>query len=252
MTKVHPPSSQPKSELKKELDAIAHKEIVAYIRDEMKSNKVGHIELSERLSLMGRPISAQGLRNKISTGVHSTTWFFDLLDAIKTPVLECKTEAQLDELANQRIKKLLRDEMLKHNVSYPELVDRLIALGREISEQVLKNAISKGTHRTTWFWDVMKSIHQGPAIPFLFGEMQQDVQGEDVIAQVQEELMQHIRLEMNQHNVDYTELADRLTALGHPITPQGLRNKVSKGSHKTVWYWVLMKAIRQTAEGSSK
>ncbi|WP_182039555.1 DUF6471 domain-containing protein [Vibrio alginolyticus] len=59
-----------------------------------------------------------------------------------------------------------------------------------------------------------------------------------------EELKRHIKSEMKLHGVSAPIVAERLTDMGRPITAQGLRNKISKGAHQTMWYWDLMKAIR--------
>lgn len=62
------------------------------------------------------------------------------------------------------------------------------------------------------------------------------------------EIKRHIKSEMALAGITYKKLADRLTALGRPISEQSLRNKVSKGSHRTTWYWDLLKAIKSSGE----
>ena len=57
------------------------------------------------------------------------------------------------------------------------------------------------------------------------------------------EIKRHIKAEMALRGLNYKTLADLLTENGRPITEQGLRNKVSKSSHRTTWYWHLMKTI---------
>lgn len=58
------------------------------------------------------------------------------------------------------------------------------------------------------------------------------------------EIKRHIKAEMALAGITYKELAQRMADLGRPISEQSLRNKVSKGSHRTTWYWDLMRAIR--------
>lgn len=62
------------------------------------------------------------------------------------------------------------------------------------------------------------------------------------------EIKEHIRAEMKLHGVNANVVAERLTEMGRPITGQGLRNKISIGTHQTMWYWDLLKAIRQDSE----
>lgn len=59
-----------------------------------------------------------------------------------------------------------------------------------------------------------------------------------------QEIKRHIKAEMTIRGLSYKKLAKLLTESGRPITEQGLRNKVSKGSHRTTWYWHLMKTIQ--------
>lgn len=63
-----------------------------------------------------------------------------------------------------------------------------------------------------------------------------------------EEIKQHIKLKMKQCGVNAEIVAKQLTKMGRPITTQGLRNKISLGTHQTMWYWDLMKAIEQACE----
>jgi hypothetical protein len=74
--------SRAKSSAEKELDAAAAKEIKRYIKAQMLKHDVDMKVVSERLTAMGRPISEQGLKNKISTCKHQTTWYFDLMKAV--------------------------------------------------------------------------------------------------------------------------------------------------------------------------
>lgn len=66
--------------------------------------------------------------------------------------------------------------------------------------------------------------------------------------QANEEIKRKIKSEMAAHGLNAQQVAERLTDMGRPVTAQGLRNAISKGNHRTVWYWDLMKAIRQDAE----
>ena len=68
------------------------------------------------------------------------------------------TEKELDAEAAQEIKRHIKAEMLLHNVDMKTVAERLTEMGREISEQGLKNKISKCKHQTTWYWDLMKAI----------------------------------------------------------------------------------------------
>ena len=69
-----------------------------------------------------------------------------------------ETEQQLDIDASSEIKRHIKVEMLTHNVDMKTVAERLTEMGRHISEQGLKNKISKCTHQTTWYWDLMKAI----------------------------------------------------------------------------------------------
>lgn len=66
------------------------------------------------------------------------------------------------------------------------------------------------------------------------------------------EIKRHIKAEMALAGITYKELAKRMEGLGRPISEQSLRNKVSKGSHRTTWYWDLLRAIRSKDENSQK
>jgi len=75
--------SRAKSTTEKELDAAVANEIKDSIKIAMLENKVDMATVAERLTDMGRTITEQGLRNKISKSKHQTTWYFDLMKAIK-------------------------------------------------------------------------------------------------------------------------------------------------------------------------
>ncbi len=76
--------SRSKTEQEKELDKVAAKDIKRHIKAEMLSNDIDHETVAARLTEMGRPITAQGLKNKISNSTHQTTWYWDLMKAIKS------------------------------------------------------------------------------------------------------------------------------------------------------------------------
>jgi hypothetical protein len=75
--------SRVKTNAEKESDAAAAKEIKRHIKAEMLRLNVDMETAAKRLSEMGRTISEQGLRNKISNSTHQTTWYWDLMKAIK-------------------------------------------------------------------------------------------------------------------------------------------------------------------------
>ena len=72
-----------KSDADKELDAAAAQEIKRYIKAEMLVHNVDMATVAKRLTDLGRPISEQGLKNKISGCKHQTTWYWDLMKVIK-------------------------------------------------------------------------------------------------------------------------------------------------------------------------
>ena len=67
-------------------------------------------------------------------------------------------EKELDVEAASEIKRHIKAAMLTNNVDMKTVAERLTKIGREISEQGLKNKISNCTHQTTWYWDLMKVI----------------------------------------------------------------------------------------------
>ena len=75
--------SRAKSDVEKELDTNAAKEIKRHIKAEMLMHNVDMATVAERLTAMGRAISEQGLKNKIITCKHQTTWYWDLMKMIK-------------------------------------------------------------------------------------------------------------------------------------------------------------------------
>lgn len=62
------------------------------------------------------------------------------------------------------------------------------------------------------------------------------------------EIKRFIKAEMAIRGINYKKLAVLLSDNGRPITEQSLRNKISKGSHRTTWYWDLLKAIQSVQE----
>lgn len=75
--------SREKSDITKELDIAAADEIKRHIKVEMLRCNVDMATVAERLTAMGRVISEQGLKNKISGCKHQTTWYWDLMKVIK-------------------------------------------------------------------------------------------------------------------------------------------------------------------------
>ena len=69
-----------------------------------------------------------------------------------------KLEKQLDKAAATEIKRHIKAEMALAGITYKELAIRMEEIGRPISEQSLRNKVSKGSHRTTWFWDLLRAI----------------------------------------------------------------------------------------------
>lgn len=58
-------------------------------------------------------------------------------------------QKKLDAMAADKIKRELKAEMLLNNVSYALLTERLNAMGYPMTEQGLKNTISKCTFKAT-------------------------------------------------------------------------------------------------------
>jgi hypothetical protein len=75
--------SRAKSIVEIELDKAAAKEMKRHIKAEMLTHNIDIKTVAERLTSMGRTISEQGLKNKISTCKHQTTWYWDLMKVIK-------------------------------------------------------------------------------------------------------------------------------------------------------------------------
>ena len=75
-----------------------------------------------------------------------------------------KVEKELDREAAIEIKRHIKAEMAMAGLTYKELAKRMSKLGRPISEQSLRNKVSKGSHRTTWYWDLMRIIRSKPEV----------------------------------------------------------------------------------------
>lgn len=69
-----------------------------------------------------------------------------------------RLEKQLDKAAATEIKRHIKAEMALAGMTYKELAKRMAEMGRPISEQSLRNKVSKGSHRTTWYWDLLKAL----------------------------------------------------------------------------------------------
>lgn len=69
-----------------------------------------------------------------------------------------KQEKLLDKAAATEIKRHIKAEMALAGLTYKDLAQRMEVMGRPISEQSLRNKVSKGSHRTTWYWDLMRAI----------------------------------------------------------------------------------------------
>ena len=69
-----------------------------------------------------------------------------------------KAEKALDKAAATEIKRHIKAEMALAGITYKDLTEIMNEMGRPISEQSLRNKVSKGSHRTTWYWDLMRAI----------------------------------------------------------------------------------------------
>ena len=78
--------SRTKTDQEKALNVTASKGIKRHIKVAMLTRNVDMKTVATRLTEMGRPISEQGLKNKISSSKHQTTWYWDLMKAIEQPV----------------------------------------------------------------------------------------------------------------------------------------------------------------------
>lgn len=68
------------------------------------------------------------------------------------------SEKELDKKAAVEIKRYIKSEMALRGISYKKLAELLTEHGRAITEQGLRNKVSKGSHRTTWYWDLLKTL----------------------------------------------------------------------------------------------
>jgi hypothetical protein len=67
-------------------------------------------------------------------------------------------EIELDKLASKRIKTQIKLAMLKNDLTYKQVAERLTEIGRPITEVGLKNKISRCTHQTVWYFDLIRVI----------------------------------------------------------------------------------------------
>ncbi|WP_141707110.1 DUF6471 domain-containing protein [Vibrio genomosp. F10] len=81
--KQKPIVKSPKTQTEKELDAIAKDELKHEINSLMSRYQVSYEVAAERLTLMGRTISEQGLRNKVSKGTYQAVWYHDFIRVMK-------------------------------------------------------------------------------------------------------------------------------------------------------------------------
>lgn len=75
-----------------------------------------------------------------------------------SPKKKDKSEKELDKVAAVEIKRHVKSLMALKGINYKTLAKLLSEYGRPITEQSLRNKISKGSHRTTWYWDLLKAI----------------------------------------------------------------------------------------------
>lgn len=159
MTSSNAAVKRAKSEQEKSLDHVAQTELMAHIRSQMKSAGINYSELADRMTALGREISVQGLRNALSKGTHKTSWYWDLMKMIHKPPVKALPLAELNAISTQEVAEHVRNAMRLRHLKHAEVAERLTDMGRPISIQGLTNKLSKGTHRTTWYWDVMKVIN---------------------------------------------------------------------------------------------
>lgn len=69
-----------------------------------------------------------------------------------------EVQEERNRLTNEMIKTFVNAEMKRNNVTHKDVAQRLTEMGRPISVQSLKNAISRGNHKTVWFMDLMQAI----------------------------------------------------------------------------------------------
>lgn len=95
------------------------------------------------------------------TQLHSipTTQRAVKLVAKEAPQKKDKSEKALDKAAAVEIKRHIKSQMALKGINYKNLAKLLTERGRPITEQSLRNKISKGSHRTTWYWDLIKAIN---------------------------------------------------------------------------------------------
>ncbi len=69
-----------------------------------------------------------------------------------------EVQEERNRLTNEKIKAFVNAEMKRNNVTLKIVAQRLTEMGRPLSVQSLKNAISRGNHKTVWFMDLMQAI----------------------------------------------------------------------------------------------
>lgn len=63
-----------------------------------------------------------------------------------------------DQLAHEWVKRLLRSEMVKHGVTYADLVTRLVHVGLEEEEVALRNRVSRGAFSAAFLFQCLAVI----------------------------------------------------------------------------------------------
>src|SRR5690348_7986515 len=66
--------------------------------------------------------------------------------------------ADEDSLAHQWVRRALRSEMVKHGLTYADLVERLSLVGLVEDERVLRNKIARGTFSAAFFCQCLAAM----------------------------------------------------------------------------------------------
>ncbi len=82
MMKMSKAVKSPKTDTEKMLDKEYAKEAKKVLRVAMVKADVNYKQLAETLTTAGRPVSEQGLRNKVSGGTYSAAWFMHVLNLL--------------------------------------------------------------------------------------------------------------------------------------------------------------------------
>jgi hypothetical protein len=64
----------------------------------------------------------------------------------------------MPRVEKERVKRLLKAELTRRNVSYRELAERLRAIGVDDNERNISNKISRGGFTAAFFFQVMDAI----------------------------------------------------------------------------------------------